>query len=136
MKPRVCFILTRIIRSSTGVTSATDGCCLLEMPIATPRTRNSRRNFSNPPPVIGDNIDKATKSEAMENKAMASIIALAEAHDDKFNLINVMEYRVTDECLPIYNVNGTMRKTQMSKLVDKLYMETLDSKEYIAIVDM
>ncbi|KAG0715842.1 hypothetical protein GWK47_011009 [Chionoecetes opilio] len=39
MKPRVCFILTRIIRSSTGVTSTTDGCSLLEMPIATPRTR-------------------------------------------------------------------------------------------------
>ncbi|KAG0718244.1 Aromatic-L-amino-acid decarboxylase [Chionoecetes opilio] len=93
--------------------------------------RNSRRNFSNPPPVIGDNTDKVIKSEAMENKAMASIIALAEAHDHKFNLINVMEYRVTDECLPIYNVNGTMRKTQKSKEVDKLYMETLDSKEYI-----
>ncbi|KAG0725170.1 hypothetical protein GWK47_004773 [Chionoecetes opilio] len=36
MKPRVCFILTRIIRSSTGVTSTTDGCSLLEMPIDVP----------------------------------------------------------------------------------------------------
>ncbi|KAG0729957.1 putative ATP-dependent RNA helicase DDX49 [Chionoecetes opilio] len=33
LEGRVCLILTRIIRSSTGVTSTTDGCSLLEMPI-------------------------------------------------------------------------------------------------------
>lgn len=29
-----------------------------------------------------------------------------------------------------------MRKTQKSKLVDKLHMETIEPEEYIAIVDM
>ena len=64
---------------------------------------------------------------------MASIIALAEADDEKCNLVYVMDYRITDECLPIFNVNGTMRKTQKSKLVDALNMEVINPapKEYI-----
>ena len=98
--------------------------------------KNSRRNFSNPPPVPGTSDARVSKSEAMENKAMASIIALAEAHEEKFNLVDVMDFRVTDECLPIFNVNGTMRKTQKSKLVQKLQMETLKVNNYIAIVDI
>lgn len=98
--------------------------------------KNSRRNFSNPPPVSGTSDARVNKSEAMENKAMASIIALAEAHEEKFNLVDVMDFRVTDECLPIFNVNGTMRKTQKSKLVEKLHMETFNANKYIAIVDM
>jgi len=32
---------------------------------------------------------------AMENKAMASVVWLAETGEDKFNLAEVMEYRVT-----------------------------------------
>ncbi|KAG1659153.1 Zwei Ig domain protein zig-8 [Nymphon striatum] len=67
--------------------------------------RNSRRNFSNPPPVTGQTNMTITKTEAMENKAMSSIVALAEAHDEKFNLVDVMDYRVTDECLPIYKID-------------------------------
>ena len=98
--------------------------------------KNSRRNFSNPPPVPGTSDARVSKSEAMENKAMASIIALTEAHEEKFNLVDVMDFRVTDECLPIFNVNGTMRKTQKSKLVQKLQMETLKVNNYIVIVDM
>ncbi|KAG1648975.1 hypothetical protein GQR58_029417 [Nymphon striatum] len=86
--------------------------------------RNSRRNFSNPPPVTGQTNMTITKTEAMENKAMSSIVALAEAHDEKFNLVDVMDYRVTDECLPIFNINGTMKKTQKSKL---LYIDAEDT---------
>ena len=74
----------------------------------------SKHNFSNPPPMRGEQCDKVNKSEAIENRAMASIIALAEADDEKCNLVAVMDYRITDECLPIFNVNGTMRKTHAS----------------------
>ncbi|KAG1664228.1 hypothetical protein GQR58_019910 [Nymphon striatum] len=100
--------------------------------------RNSRRNFSNPPPVTGQTNMTITKTEAMENNAMSSIVALAEAHDEKFNLVDVMDYRVTDECLPIFNINGTMRKTQKSKLVTKFHMQPIDPLPigYIAILDM
>jgi len=49
-----------------------------------------------------------------------------------------MEYRVTDECLPIFNINGTMRKTQKSKLIEVLDLESLQHVpgDYVAITDM
>ena len=47
-----------------------------------------------------------------------------------------MEYYVTDECLIIFDISGTMRKTQKSKLVAKLHMETFEPEECIAIGDM
>ena len=33
---------------------------------------------------------------------MASVIEMAEEHNEKFVLVDIMEYRVTDECLPIF----------------------------------
>lgn len=49
-----------------------------------------------------------------------------------------MEYRVTNECLPIFNVNGTMMKTQKSKIVESFHMQPTDPlpTEYIAILNM
>ncbi|KAK6174843.1 hypothetical protein SNE40_013413 [Patella caerulea] len=69
---------------------------------------------------------------------MSTIVALAEAHDEKFHLVDVTDYRVTDECLPIFNINGTMRKTQKSELVTKFHMQPIDllPNGYIAILDM
>ena len=56
--------------------------------------------------------------------------------EDTFRLSDVMQYRVTDECLPIFNVNGTLRKVMKSKLVDKLNLEEINSlNNYIALVD-
>jgi len=100
--------------------------------------KNSRRSFSNPPPTNEQKDKRPAKSEEMENKAMASIIAMAEKHNKKFVLADVMEYRVTDECLPIFNINGTMRKTQKSKLIEVLDLESLQHVpgDYIAIIDM
>ena len=81
---------------------------------------------------------KVTRTDAMENKAMTSIISLAETGEDKLTLSQVMEYRVTDECLPIFNINGTMKKVQKSKPIDKLNLQPLENVQegYIAIVDM
>ncbi len=52
---------------------------------------------------------------------MAAVISLAETDTETFNLVDVMDYRITDECLSIYNVNGTMRKTQKSKFYSSGY---------------
>lgn len=99
--------------------------------------RNSRHTFIRPPTNKGEKSNKATKTDAMENKAMASIITLAQTND-KFTLSQVMEYRVTDECLAIFNINGTMKKVQKSKLMDKLHMQPIDmdGDMYTALVDM
>ena len=73
----------------------------------------------------------------MENKDIAQVISLAQNCEDTFVLSDVMQYLVTDECLPIFNVNGTMRKEMKSKLVDKLKSVEVDAHDsYIAVVDM
>jgi len=100
--------------------------------------RCSRYTFSKPP-VTRDSVSgKVTKTDAMENRAMASLIWLAESGEEKFTLAQVMEFRVTDECLPIFNINGTMKKVQKSKLVEKLNMQPVEPfpDQYIALVDM
>ena len=68
--------------------------------------RNFRNNFSKPPILKDASAQKVTKTDAMENKAMAEIITLAQGLEDGLVLSEVMEYRVTEECLPIFNING------------------------------
>ena len=98
--------------------------------------RNSRYNFSNPPSSKEQHAT-VVKMAAMENTAMAAIITLAESCEDRLDLVHVMEHRVTDECLSIFNINGSMRKGQKCKLVEKLNLQELPAiPHYIALVDM
>ena len=48
------------------------------------------------------------------------------------------EYCMTDESLPIFNISGTMKKVQKSKLFEKLHTEPMDPvpDKYTALVDM
>ena len=75
---------------------------------------NHRCNFNNPPAELEGKKKQLLRSEAMENKAMTSVISLAEADGEMFDLFEILDYRVTDECLSIFNVNGRMIKTQKS----------------------
>ncbi len=47
-----------------------------------------------------------------------------------------MKQRLTEEYLSLFNVNGTFRKTQKSKLLQKLTQQPLDVPSYTALVDM
>ena len=58
--------------------------------------RNSRLNFSMQS-ANKESISSSSKTDAMENKAMAEVIALAENSEEKFDLTEVMQYRITDE---------------------------------------
>ena len=99
--------------------------------------RNSRCNFSKPPIVKDGSTTTVTKTDAMENKAIAEIIFLAKRCNDTFDLIQVMDHRVTDECLSIFDIDGTMRKGQKSKLLEKLQLVELPMLHpYIALTDM
>ena len=102
--------------------------------------RNSRHNFSKPPVQKDKSAQKVTKTDAMENKAMTEIITLAQANlglEDGLVLSEVMEYRVTEDCLPIFNINGTLRKGQKSKFIQKFDFTDLEPLEsYIALGDM
>lgn len=48
-----------------------------------------------------------------------------------------MQHRVTPECLSIFNANGTFRKSQKSKLLQKLAMPVTPEPEvYTSVIDM
>ena len=99
--------------------------------------KNYRKNFSNPPRCKASSDTHQSKSIAMENKAMSEVIVLCSKND--VGLEEIMEYRVTDECLSIFNTNGTMVKVQKSKLTDSFCFTPLPSNfllNSIAIIDM
>jgi len=47
-----------------------------------------------------------------------------------------MKHRISEECLTLFNANGTFRKTQKSKLVQKLVLQPIGVDSYTALVDM
>jgi hypothetical protein len=100
--------------------------------------RNSRCSFRKTPVTKRAALNKVTVTDTKENKGMGAIISLRQTCTMKFTLSQGMEYDVTDECLPIFNINGTMKKVQKSKLVDKLHMEAIQPEPdmYIVLVDM
>ena len=99
--------------------------------------RHKRYNFSKPPANKNDNIKAPAKTTAMENKAFCEIIDLSEKCTEKVKLVNIMQHRVTDECLSIFNVNGTMVKVVKSKLVELLNFVKLPlPSECMALIDM
>ena len=68
---------------------------------------------------------------------MAEVASLSA--EKKVSLEEIMNHRITDECLSIFNTNGSMVKVQKSRLVQMLnWKETPDwqLQTYISIVDM
>ena len=72
----------------------------------------------------------------MENRAMAEIISLAETA--AVDLEEPMRYHLTEICLPLFNINGQMRKAVKSTLINSFEMHetALEGVCYISIVDM
>ena len=67
---------------------------------------------------------KKTQAEEMECKALVSVLGLVEM-SGALKLEDILQHCVTSECLLIFNVNGTMHKTQKSKLQQKLTMTVI-----------
>ena len=67
---------------------------------------------------------------------MIKIISLAKTA--AVDLEELMRYHLTEICLPLFNINGQMRKTVKSTLKNSFEMHeaTLESTSYISIVDM
>ena len=97
--------------------------------------RNSRLTFANVPvsKTTGENFE--TKQGEMESKALASLVNLVEV-SGLVSLSDIMKHHLTEECQTLFNVNGTFRKTQKSKLLQKLIHEPLDVHSYTALVDI
>ena len=76
------------------------------------------------------------KTAQTENDAMSRVIS--EYYGTDATLIDILENRVTDECLAVCNTNGTMVKTQKSKLLQSFVFAPLDFTDlqnYTAVVD-
>ena len=77
------------------------------------------------------------KTAQMENDAMSRVIS--EYCRTDVTLIDIIENRVTDECLVVFNTNVTMVKTRKSKLLQSFVFAPLDFTDlqnYTAVVDM
>ena len=73
----------------------------------------------------------------MENDAMSRVISQNCGSD--VTLDDILENRVTDESLSHFNPNGTMVKTQKSKLIHTFTFvpsDNFDMQDYTAVVDM
>ena len=96
--------------------------------------RNSRLTFAKFPlrKVSGEALKM--KQGEMESRALASVVNLVDVSG--LLLPELMKHRVSEECLTLFNANGTFRKTQKSKLIQKLALQPLDVNSYVALVDM
>ena len=80
--------------------------------------------------------DLKARTAEMEQTALKAVINLVEV-SELVNLPELLEHRVVEECLALFNSNRTYRKTQKSKLIQKLSLKAVVLQEsYTAIIDM
>ena len=107
-----------------------------EVPLTARIPKNKRITFKN---MSVEKQTSASLSHAqMEQAGLASIISLAES-TGFVTLDQILENRVTEECLSMYYVNGSKRMTTKSKLLEKLNMSNVIPElpgDYSSIVDM
>ena len=97
--------------------------------------RNKRKNFSSIS-ISGATLTPVTQ-EQMERSGLAALLELADGTGE-VNLERVLKYRITQESLSIFNVDGTMHKASKCPLLGFFKLDVLESEpeEYISIVDM
>ena len=71
----------------------------------------------------------------MTFKATAAVLDSIEKEQDGA-LDTIFDQRITDHCLPIFNINGAIRKWQKSKLVEILKFVEMKPADYTAIIDI
>ena len=77
-----------------------------------------------------------TTAMEMERNTLKAVINLVDV-SKLVDLTELLEHRVIEECVPLFNCNGTYRKTQKSKLIQKFSLQNIQLQEpYIAIVDI
>ena len=97
--------------------------------------RNKRRNFASD--KICAPSGTPLKVADMERSGLAALLELVEG-SGMIQLESALEGRVTEECLSLYNVDGSMRKTAKSKLLQLFNLDPVAEKprDYISLVDM
>ena len=77
------------------------------------------------------------KVAQMERQGLTALVDLAEK-TGVLTLERALEGRVTEECLSMYNVDGSMRKTVKSKMLEQFNLDliTEELEDHISLVDM
>ena len=66
-------------------------------------------------------------------KAVINLVEISQCVD----LPQLLEHRVVEECMALFNFNGTYKKTQKSKLIQKFSLQYVDPQEpYVAVDDV
>ena len=66
--------------------------------------------------------DLKARAAEMERSALKAVIDLVEV-SELVHLPELLAHRVVEECVTLFNCNGTYRKTQKSKLIQKLSLQ-------------
>jgi len=72
----------------------------------------------------------------MKRSALRAVINLVEV-SKLVDFAELLQHCVVEECMALFNSNGTYKKTQNSKLVQKFYIQCVQLQEpYTALIDM
>ena len=73
----------------------------------------------------------------MEKAGLADLLDIAQG-PNLIKLESVFDWRVTTECLSVFNADGSMHKTCKSKLLQHFALDPVSEKphQYISIIDM
>ena len=97
--------------------------------------KNKRQTFA--PEQILVPSGAVLKVAQMERQGLTALVDLAEK-TGVLTLERALEGRVTEECLSMYNVDGSMRKTVKSKMLEQFNLDliTEELEDHISLVDM
>ena len=90
-----------------------------------PVPKNKQLTFSNEKKETSTTSKNKVTTGVMESAGLAAIINIVEK-SGLVDLNEILEYRVTEESLSLFNSNGTFRKVQKSKLIEKLNLVPVD----------
>ena len=96
---------------------------------------SKRLTFAKGPGAMkpGEDRDGATYMGRTALKAVINLVEISQCMD----LSQLLEHRVVEECMTLFNSDDIYRKTQKSKLIQKLSLQSIDlQKPYVAVVDM
>ena len=104
--------------------------------IHAPVPLSKRLTFAKMPDIEKPGEKLKARTAEMERHALNAVINLVEV-SQLVDLTELLEHRIVEECVALFNSNGTYRKTQKSKLIQKLSLQSVDLQEpYIALIDM
>jgi len=106
-----------------------------DKPLSATIHRNKRRNFATEQIATLSGVPMQVAQ--MEKSGLAALLALVE-ESEIIDLETALNRCVTEECLPLYNVDGSMRKTSKSKLLELFKLDPVPDmpQDHASLMDM